>query len=81
MPCLSDRAFKIIEVEINNLHNQGTVDQLDRAILFSRLRTLQARPGKPLTRGQIWDELSDIIPDIELKVLTSAAYPEGGGQV
>ena len=80
MPCLSDRAFKIIELEIQDLHNQGAIDKLDKAILVSRLQTLQAGSGKPLSRAQIWEELSDIIPGIDLKVLTSAAYPENGSQ-
>ena len=78
MPRLSDRAFKIIELEIQDLHNQGAIDKLDKAILVSRLQTLQAGTGKPLSRAQIWEALSDIIPGIDLKVLTSAAYPEKG---
>lgn len=80
MPRLSDRAFQIIELEIQDLHNQGAIDKLDKAILLSRLKTLQAESGKPLSRAQIWETLSDIIPGIDLKVLTSAAYPENGSQ-
>ena len=76
MPRLSDRAFKIIQVEIDSLRNQGDIDKLDSAILFSRLRTLQAGSGEHLTKAQIWEELSDIIPGIDLRVLTSATYAE-----
>lgn len=42
MARLSDRAFKVIELEINNLHNQGVIDKLDSIILVARLQTLQA---------------------------------------
>lgn len=73
MSRLSDRAFKVIELEIASLHNQGIIDKLDSIILSSRLTTLQAESGKHLTRAQIWDNLCDVIPDIEPKVLTSAA--------
>ncbi|PZO19061.1 MAG: hypothetical protein DCF25_08970 [Leptolyngbya foveolarum] len=73
MARLSDRAFKVIELEIESLHNQGVIDKLDSIILFSRLQTLQAESGKHLTRIQIWDNLCDVIPDIDPKVLTSVA--------
>ena len=73
MARLSDRAFKVIELEIASLHNQGVIDKLDSIILSSRLATLQAKSGSHLTRAQIWDHLCDVIPDIEPKVLTSAA--------
>lgn len=73
MARLSDRAFKVIELEIESLHNQGVIDKLDSIILFSRLQTLQAESGKHLTRIQIWDNLCDVIPDINPKVLTSVA--------
>lgn len=73
MSRLSDRAFKVIELEIATLHNQGIIDKLDSMILTSRLRSLQAQPGKHLTRSDVWENLCDVIPDIEPKVLTSAA--------
>ncbi len=73
MARLSDRAFKVIELEINNLHNQGVIDKLDSIILVARLQTLQAESGKHLTRIQIWNHLCDVIPEIDPKVLTSAA--------
>ena len=73
MPRLSDRAFKVIELEIANLHNQGIVDKLDSMILTSRLRSLRAQSGKHLTRTEVWESLCDVIPDIEPKVLISAA--------
>ena len=73
MARLCDRAFKVIELEIESLHNQGIIDKLDRVILFARLRTLQAESGRHLTRIQIWDNLCDVIPDIDPKVLTSVA--------
>ena len=73
MSRLSDRAFKVIELEIVSLHNQGIIDKLDSMILTSRLRSLQASPGKHLTHSDVWENLCDVIPDIEPKVLTSAA--------
>ena len=73
MPRLSDRAFKVIELEIDSLHNQGIIDKLDSMILTSRLRSLQAESGRHLTRAEVWEILCDVIPDIEPKVLTSAA--------
>ena len=73
MARISDRAFKVIELEIASLHNQGVIDKLDSIILSSRLTTLRAESGKHLTRAQIWDNLCDVIPDIEPKVLTGAA--------
>ena len=73
MPRLSDRAFKVIELEIANLHNQGIIDKLDSLILTARLRSLRVQPGKHLTRIEVWESLCDVIPDIEPKVLISAA--------
>ena len=73
MPRLSDRAFKVIELEIANLHNQGIIDKLDSLILTSRLRSLQTQSGKHLTRTEVWESLCDVVPDIERKVLISAA--------
>ena len=73
MSRLSDRAVKVIELEIANLHNQGVIDKLDSMILTSRLRSLQGASGKHLTRDEVWESLCDVIPDIDPKVLTSAA--------
>ncbi|MGB3765544.1 MAG: hypothetical protein WA947_03220, partial [Phormidesmis sp.] len=78
MARLSDRAFKVIELEIDDLHNRGVIDKLDSIILVARLCTLRAEAGKHLTRTQVWDNLCDVIPDIDPKVLTSAAASNKG---
>ncbi len=78
MARLSDRAFKVIELEIDDLHNRGVIDKLDSIILVSRLCTLRAEAGKHLTRTQVWDNLCDVVPDIDPKVLTSAAASNKG---
>ncbi|MEO0705632.1 MAG: hypothetical protein AAF050_08220 [Cyanobacteria bacterium J06649_5] len=73
MPRLSDRAFQIVKNEIERCYTDSPEDQIERIILLARLQTLRARKGKPLTRAQIWEELSDIAPNFDLEVLSEAA--------
>lgn len=73
MPRLSDRAFQIVKNEIDRCYTDSPADQIERIILLARLQTLRARKGKPMTRAQIWEELSDIAPNFDQNVLIEAA--------
>jgi hypothetical protein len=72
MARLSDRAFQIIRAEIERRYQDESSDPIERVILLARLETLRSRPGKPMTRVEIWEELSDVLPNIDQNVLMAA---------
>jgi hypothetical protein len=74
MPCLSDRAFYLLKSEIERRYKDSCEDPIERIILIARLETLNARSGPPLTRAEIWEELSDIAPDFDQNVIIEAAH-------
>ncbi|MGB7084423.1 MAG: hypothetical protein WBD47_02635 [Phormidesmis sp.] len=74
MSRLSDRAFQIIKNEIDRRYTDSSEDQIERAILIARLQTLRSRDGKPMDRVQIWEELSDIMPNFDQNILIEAAH-------
>jgi len=79
MARLSDRAFQIIKNEIERQYSNAPSnqqDQIERAILLSRLETLRSEPGKPMTRVQLWEILSDIAPNFDQNVLMDAESVE-----
>ena len=72
MPRLSDRAFEIVKSEIERHYGEDPKDQIERVILLARLESLRLHQGKPMTRIEIWEVLSDIAPDFNQKVLREA---------
>ncbi len=72
MPHLSDRAFQIVKNEIERHYGDDPGDQIERVILLARLESLRLHQGKPMTRIEIWEVLSDIAPDFNQKVLREA---------
>lgn len=72
MPRLSDRAFYILKHEIEN-QSQGDLDPVERFILTARLESLRSREGKPMTQAELWQEVSDIAPDFDSRILAKAA--------
>lgn len=72
MPRLSDRAFEIVKREIERHYGEDPGDQIERVILLARLESLRLHQGKPMTRIEIWEVLSDIAPDFNQKVLREA---------
>ncbi len=72
MPRLNDRAFHIVKNEIERCYKDGPEAQIERVILLSRLESLRAYPGKPMTRVEIWEVLSDVAPDFSQAVLMEA---------
>ncbi len=76
MARLSDRAFQIVKNEIERRYSDDPEDQIERVILLSRLETMKAVKGKPMTRIQIWEVLSDIAPNFDQNVLMDAESVE-----
>lgn len=76
MSRLNDRAFQIIKNEIERCHTDSTDAHIERAILLSRLETLRTHPGKPMTRVEIWEVLSDVAPNFNQNVLMEAESVE-----
>jgi hypothetical protein len=72
MPRLNDRAFHIVKNEIERCYKDGPEDQIERVILLSRLESLRTYPGKPMTRVEIWEVLSDVAPNFSQDVLMEA---------
>ena len=74
MPRLSDRAFQIIKSEIERRFGDTPQEQIDRVILLSRLESLRKCAGKPMSRVEIWEQLSDIDPYFDDETLVEAAH-------
>ncbi len=72
MPRLSDRAFLIVQNEIERRYKDHPADQIKRVILLARLETLRAQKGDPMTRVQIWEVLSDVAPNFDQNILMDA---------
>ncbi len=72
MPRLNDRAFQIVKNEIERCYKDGPEAQIERVILLSRLETLRTYQGKPMTRVEIWEVLSDVAPNFSQDVLLEA---------
>jgi hypothetical protein len=73
---LNERAFQIIKNEIDRCHTDSADAHIERAILISRLETLRTHPGKPMTRVELWEVLSDVTPNFDQNVLMDAESVE-----
>jgi len=73
MSRLSDRAFKIIQTEINRCYGDTPTEQLERVIMLARLENLKQQEGLPLTKVELWEAFSDISPAFDPKALKIAA--------
>jgi len=78
MKRLSDRAFQIVKDEVDRYYTPQTnaaipqAPSIEHIILLARLETLHDRSGKQLTSVQIWEELCDILPQIDREILAEA---------
>ncbi len=75
-PRLGDRAFQIVKNEIERRYSDCPNDQIERVILLARLETLRANKGRPVSRVQIWEVLSDVAPNFDQNVLMDAEIVE-----
>ena len=79
MTRLSDRAYQLIKDEVeryysNTLEKEFSQEQhLERIILLARLETLHKRGGRAATKAQLWEEVCDILPNIDRSVLKRAS--------
>ncbi|MGD1865465.1 MAG: hypothetical protein ACFB0D_13005 [Phormidesmis sp.] len=78
MKRLSNRAFQLVKDEVDRHYaneSSSPVSQtqnIEHAILLARLKTLNKHSGESLTSTQLWEEVCDILPEIDKKVLKKA---------
>lgn len=73
MPRLSDRAFQIVRSEIERQYSDDPGNQIECVILLARLESLRIYQGEPLTSFEIWETVSDILPNFNQRILRKAA--------
>jgi hypothetical protein len=73
MPRLCDRAFRLLEAEIQRLCGSNPLEQVRRNIVLKRLETCRHQDGPPLTYAEIKDAVDDIFPEFDEAVLKKAA--------
>ena len=84
MPRLSDRAYQTLRAEVEhhyNSHSNGKFSQeqhLEQMILLARLDTLHHKSGRAMTQAQLWEEVCDILPNIDRQVLQQSSRIDPG---
>ncbi|MGB3299841.1 MAG: hypothetical protein WBA76_16370 [Phormidesmis sp.] len=73
MPRLSDRAFQIVKSEIERNYINDPENQIECVILLARLESLRIYQGEPLTPVEMWETISDILPNFNRRILRKAA--------
>ena len=74
---LSDRAFEILQAEVQRLTGDDPIGQVQREIALKRLEKLRQQQGTPVLEDDLRDALSDLFPDFSKKVLEAAARANG----
>lgn len=80
MKCLSDRAFNLVKDEVDRYYSPTSntsisqTQNVERIILLARLEALHERSGKSLTPAQLWEEVCDILPQIDRDILYKAGH-------
>ena len=84
MTRLSDRAYQIVKKEVDRYYSAlpekelSQDEHLERIILLARLETLREKGGKTVTKAQLWEEVCDILPNIDRRALNRASRVEIG---
>lgn len=84
MPRLSDRAYQTLKAEVERHYSSlsdGKFSQeqhLEQMILLARLDTLHHRSGRTMTKAQLWEEVCDILPNIDRKILKQSSRVDPG---
>ncbi|NJR52610.1 MAG: hypothetical protein HC780_26600 [Leptolyngbyaceae cyanobacterium CSU_1_3] len=73
MPRLSEKAFSILQTEIQNISSTDSAIQIQRELAIKRLQRLQSQEGPPLSYEEMRETLADLFPDFPEKVLRAAA--------
>ncbi|MEO1791138.1 MAG: hypothetical protein AAFR25_02800 [Cyanobacteria bacterium J06629_19] len=86
MTRLSEHALQLVKNEIDRRYpvSESPASQaqnVERMILLARLETLHQSDGKSLTQAQLWEEVCDILPHIDRKVLKQAGRAQIGTQL
>ncbi len=82
MTRLSDRAYQIVKKEVDRYYSAlpekelSQDEHLERVILLARLETLREKGGKKVTKAQLWEEVCDILPNIDRRALQQASRTE-----
>ncbi|KAM3116476.1 hypothetical protein [Phormidesmis sp. 146-33] len=76
MPRLNDRAFTLLQVEIQNSFSDSAL-QVQRELTLRRLERFRTQEGSPLSYDEIRGAIVDLLPDFPEKVLKAAAKANG----
>ncbi len=79
MTRLSDRAYQIVRKEVDRYYSAlperelSQDEDIERIILLARLETLREKGGRAMTEAQLWEEVCDILPNIDRRALKRAS--------
>ena len=73
MPRLSDRAYSIIDKELQRLCAGKPAEQIRRDIVVKRLQKMCEQAGAPATYAELKDAIDDIFPEFDQRILKQAA--------
>jgi tetratricopeptide (TPR) repeat protein len=76
MPRLNDRAFTLLQAEIQNSFSDSAL-QVQRELILRRLERLRTQEGSPLSYHEIRGAIVDLLPDFSETVLKAAAKANG----
>lgn len=74
---LSDRAFEILQAEVQRLTGDDAIGRVQREIALKRLEKLRQQQGTPAGMDELRDALMDLFPDFSEKVLKAAVQANG----
>ncbi|MGI0489771.1 hypothetical protein ACN4EK_30495 [Pantanalinema rosaneae CENA516] len=70
---LNQRAFDLLNAEIQRLATNDIAGQVQQEIALKRLERLRSQPGTPATQEELWELMNDLFPNFSKKVLQQAA--------
>ncbi|MBL1175374.1 hypothetical protein [Pantanalinema sp. GBBB05] len=73
MPRLNQRAFDLLQAEVQRLATNDIAGQVQQEIALKRLERLRSQTGDPADLEELQDLVSDLFPNFSRKVLKQAA--------
>ncbi|MBT9314757.1 hypothetical protein [Leptothoe spongobia] len=73
MPRLSNRAYSLLDKELQRLCEGKPAEQIRRNIVAKRLQKMCEQEGTPATYAEIKDAIDDIFPEFDEKILKQSA--------
>lgn len=70
---LSDRAYRILVAEVQQLAQKSSAGEVQKNIVMRRLEKLRSQPGPPASAEELREVVNDIFPEFSDKVLKAAA--------